>query len=77
MIIVKGNGDYEAGQMPSEEQLTNMTNYNEELITSGVFLQGEGLHPSSKGARVSFDGDDLRVTDARSPRRRRSSPVSP
>jgi hypothetical protein len=63
MIIVKGNADYEAGKMPTEAQLTNMTNYNEDLISAGVFLQGEGLHPTSRGARLRFDGDDLRVTD--------------
>jgi len=63
MIIVKGTPEYEAGAMPSEAALTNMTDYNDELIKAGVFLDGEGLHPTAKGARISFDGDDMRVTD--------------
>jgi hypothetical protein len=63
MIIVKGTAEYEAGAMPTEAQLTNMTNYNEELIKAGVMLDGEGLHPTSRGARIRFDGEEMRVTD--------------
>ena len=56
MVIVKGDKDSEAGIMPSEKLLADMTTYNEELVKAGVMLAGEGLHPSSKGARVRFDG---------------------
>ena len=56
MVIVKGDKDSEAGMMPSEKLLADMTTYNEELAKAGVMLAGEGLHPSSKGARVRFDG---------------------
>ena len=55
MVIVKANADSEAGKMPSTELLTAMGDYNEELVKAGVMLAGEGLHPSSKGARVRFD----------------------
>src|SRR5829696_7195944 len=55
MVIVKANADSEAGVMPSTADLTAMGNYNEELVKAGVMLAGEGLHPSSKGARVRFD----------------------
>jgi hypothetical protein len=57
MVIVKANADSEAGVMPSTELLTAMGNYNEELVNAGIMLAGEGLHPSSKGARVHFDAD--------------------
>jgi hypothetical protein len=57
MVIIKANADSEAGVMPSTEQLTAMGNYNEELVKAGVMLAGEGLHPSSRGARVRFDTD--------------------
>ena len=63
MVIVKANKDSEAGVMPSEEILAAMTTYNEELAKAGVMLAGEGLHPSSKGARVRFQGDQRTVTD--------------
>lgn len=56
MVIVKADKDSEAGIMPSEKLLADMTTYNEELAKAGVMLAGEGLHPSSKGARVRFDG---------------------
>lgn len=56
MVIVKSDKDSEAGIMPSEKLLADMTTYNEELAKAGVMLAGEGLHPSSKGARVRFDG---------------------
>ena len=63
MVLVKANGDTEAGVMPTEQQLTEMSNYNEELAKAGVMLGGEGLHPSSKGARVLFSGDRRTVVD--------------
>jgi hypothetical protein len=63
MIFVKATKDSEAGVMPSEELLTAMGKYNEELVKAGVMLAGEGLHPSSKGARVKFSGDKRTVID--------------
>src|SRR4051794_41243464 len=63
MIMVKANADTEAGKMPSEELLTEMGNYNEKLVSAGVMLAGEGLHPSSKGARVRFSGEERTVID--------------
>jgi hypothetical protein len=63
MVIVKADKDSEAGVMPSEELLTEMTKYNEELVNAGVMLAGEGLHPSSKGKRVRFSGNDRTVVD--------------
>ncbi|MEK6282944.1 MAG: YciI family protein [Acidobacteriota bacterium] len=63
MIIVKANKDSEAGVMPTVELLTEMGNYNEELVKAGVMLAGEGLHPSSAGARVKFSGGKTIVTD--------------
>ena len=63
MVIVKANKDSEAGVMPSEELLTAMGNFNEELVKAGVMLAGEGLQPSSKGARVKFSGTSRTVID--------------
>ena len=63
MILVKANADSEAGVLPSTEELAEMGRYNEELVRAGVMLAGEGLHPSSKGARVRFDGSRRTVTD--------------
>jgi|SRR6185312_1777962 len=63
MVIVKANDQSEAGVMPDEQLLTAMTEYNEELVKAGVMLAGEGLHPSSKGARVHFSGDKRTVFD--------------
>lgn len=63
MIIVKASKDSEAGVMPSEEMLAEMGKYNEELAKAGVLLVGEGLHPSSKGARVRFSGKQRTVID--------------
>jgi hypothetical protein len=64
MAIVKASGDSEAGKMPSEELLTAMGKFNEELTEAGLMITGEGLRPSSKGARVSFGGEgDRTVTD--------------
>ncbi len=62
-VFVKATKDSEAGVMPSQELLTAMTKFNEELVKAGVMLAGEGLHPSSKGARVTFKGDKRVVTD--------------
>jgi hypothetical protein len=63
MILVKANKDTEAGVLPSEELLAAMGKYNEELARAGVLLAGEGLHPSSKGARVKFLGGKTTVID--------------
>src|SRR5476651_69725 len=63
MIIVKATQDSEAGVMPSEELLAAMGAYNEELVKAGVMLAGEGLQPSSKGARVRFSGSKRTVVD--------------
>lgn len=63
MIMIKANKDTEAGVMPSEQLLTEMGKFNEELVKAGVMLAGEGLQPSSKGARVKFSGDKRTVTD--------------
>ena len=63
MVIIKANEDTEAGVMPSEQLLTEMGKYNEELVRAGVLLAGEGLHPSSKGARVHFSGAKRKVVD--------------
>ena len=60
MAIVKATKDSEAGVMPSEEMLTEMGKFNEELVKAGVMLAGEGLHPTTKGARVSFGGEGER-----------------
>ena len=63
MVIVKASKDSEAGIMPSHELLAAMGKFNEELVKAGVMLAGEGLQPSSKGARVKFSGDKRTVTD--------------
>jgi hypothetical protein len=63
MILVKATKDSEAGVMPSEKLLTEMGKFNEELVKAGVMLAGEGLHPSSKGARVRFSGAKRSVID--------------
>jgi hypothetical protein len=63
MVIVKATEESEQGIMPSEEMLAAMGKYNEELVKAGVMLAGEGLHPSSRGARVRFDGDSRTVID--------------
>lgn len=63
LVIVKASKDSEAGRMPSQELLTAMGKYNEELVKAGVMLAGEGLHPSSKGARVRFSGKQRTVID--------------
>ena len=63
MILVKASADSEAGVLPNTELLTAMGKYNEELVKAGVMLAGEGLHPSSKGARVRFAGSKRTVID--------------
>src|SRR5262249_31455056 len=63
MVIVKANQDSEAGVMPSNELLSQMLEFNERLVNAGVMLAGEGLHPSSKGVRVKFSGDNRTVID--------------
>jgi len=63
MVIVKANKDTEAGVMPSEQLLRDMGNYNEELVNAGIMLAGEGLQPTSKGARVRFSGTSRTVID--------------
>ena len=63
MVMVKATKESEAGVMPSQQLLTEMGNFNEELVKAGVMLAGEGLHPSSKGARVEFSGDKRTVVD--------------
>src|SRR4030088_2962311 len=63
MIIVKADKESEAGVMPSEKLLADMGKFNEELVNAGIMLAGEGLHPSSKGARVRFSGKSRTVID--------------
>jgi hypothetical protein len=63
LVLVKANADSEAGAMPDEKMLTEMGKFNEELVKAGVMLAGEGLHPSSKGVRVKFDGKKRTATD--------------
>ena len=63
MVIVKANEESEAGAMPSEKMLTDMGKFNEELVKAGIMLEGEGLHPTSKGKRVKFSGGNRIVTD--------------
>src|SRR6266478_5402385 len=63
MILIRATKDSEAGVMPSEQLLTDMGKFNEELVKAGVMLEGEGLHPSSKGKRVKFSGGKQTVID--------------
>ena len=63
MVLVPGSPESEAGEMPSTEILGAMTKYNEELVKAGVMLAGEGLHPTSKGAKVRFNGRERTVID--------------
>src|SRR3954463_9129328 len=63
IVMVKATKDSEAGVLPSQELLTAMGKYNEELVKAGVMVSGEGLHPSSKGARVRFSGAERTVID--------------
>jgi hypothetical protein len=61
MVLVKATEDSEAGDMPSEQLLSDMMKFNEELVKAGVMLAGDGLHPSSKGVRVVFSGSERKV----------------
>jgi hypothetical protein len=63
MVLIKANKESEAGIIPDEKLLTDMGKFNEELVKAGVMLAGEGLHPSSKGARVKFSGANRTVID--------------
>src|SRR5437588_11504759 len=63
LVLVKANPESEAGIMPSTELLTEMGNYNEELVKAGIMLAGEGLHPSSRGKRIRFSGSTRTVID--------------
>jgi hypothetical protein len=63
MVLIKANEESEAGKMPSQELLTEMQAFNEDLVKAGVMLAGDGLQPSSKGARVLFAGDERKVID--------------
>jgi len=63
MVIVKASAESEAGQMPSQEILAAMGNFNEQLVKAGVMLAGEGLHPTARGKRVRFEGSKRTVID--------------
>jgi hypothetical protein len=63
MVIVKATEDSEAEVMPSEKDLAEMGAYNEELVNAGVMLDGAGLHPSAKGVRLAYSGDEVQVID--------------
>jgi hypothetical protein len=63
MVLVPGDSGSEAGEMPSTELLEAMTRYNEELVKAGVMIGGDGLQPTSQGARIRFDGKERTVTD--------------
>jgi len=63
MVLIKATEQSEAGEMPSQELLEQMTEFNEELVRAGVMLAGEGLHPSSAGVRVEFSGPERKVID--------------
>jgi hypothetical protein len=63
IVFVKANLEYEAGQMPSTDLLTEMGKYNEELVKAGIMLAGDGLKPSSKGKRVKFEGKKRTIID--------------
>jgi hypothetical protein len=63
MVMVKATRDSEAGMMPSEQLLRAMGTYNEELVNAGILLAGDGLHPSSKGTRITFSGNTRTVSD--------------
>jgi hypothetical protein len=63
MVLIKATDRSEAGELPSQELLEQMTAYNEQLVKAGVMLAGDGLHPSSEGVRVEFAGSERRVID--------------
>jgi hypothetical protein len=70
MIIIKANQDTETGVMPDEKLMTDMGKFNEELVNAGIMQAGDGLHPSSKGARVKFSGDKRSVINGPFPETR-------
>ncbi|MFC7287335.1 YciI family protein [Herminiimonas glaciei] len=70
MIIIKANQDTEAGVMPDEKLMTDMGKFNEELVNAGIMQAGDGLHPSSKGARIKFSGDKRTVVNGPFPETR-------
>jgi hypothetical protein len=74
--MVKATKDSEAGVMPSQELVSEMGKFNEQLAQAGLLLAAEGLHPSSKGVRVRFSGRDRTVIDGRLPKRKSSSPAT-
>jgi hypothetical protein len=76
LVMVKATKDSEAGVMPDTQLLTDMGKFNEELVKAGIMLAGEGLHPSSKGVRVRFDGDQRTVIDGPFAETRNWSPAS-
>ena len=63
MILVKASNESEAGQMPTEKELTEMGQFNEQMVKAGIMLAGEGLHPSSKGSRIRYSGKSRTVID--------------
>jgi hypothetical protein len=63
MMIVKASSESEAGVMPTEQELREMGDFNDELVKAGIMLSGEGLHPTSKGVRIAYDGRQRRVLD--------------
>ena len=63
MVLIKATEQSESGEMPSQELLEQMTDFNEDLVRAGVMLAGDGLHPSSKGVRVEFSGRERKVID--------------
>lgn len=63
MVLVKASPESEAGRLPTEQELAEMGQFNEALVNAGILLDGEGLHPSSKGVRVDFSGGKTSVTD--------------
>lgn len=63
LVIVKASDESEAGVMPTEQLLRDMGNYNDELVEAGIMVAGEGLHPTSRGVRVRFDGNERTVID--------------
>ena len=63
MVLVKATADSEAGNMPSTELMEALGKFNEDLVTAGIMLAGEGLHPSSRGKRIAFDGESRTVID--------------
>lgn len=63
IVFVHGNSDTENGVMPTEAELTEMTEFNEQLVAAGLMLGGDGLHPTARGARIEYSGDDATIID--------------